>query len=71
MPKRENQLLLEDIFEAGSKILRYTQNFSFDDFKNDERTVDAVIRNFEIIGEASRNLTNEFREHILKYPGVK
>lgn len=60
MPKRNDLLLLQDILEAGNKILRYTKNYSFNNFKNDERTTDAVIRNFEIIGEASRNLTKDF-----------
>jgi len=32
----------------------YVENMGFDDFKNDRKTIDAVVRNFEIIGEASR-----------------
>ena len=57
MPKREDDLLLVDIHEAGSKILFFTTGYSFTDYMLDERTKDAVIRNFEIIGEASRNLS--------------
>jgi uncharacterized protein with HEPN domain len=66
MSKRDNNLLLQDIFESSSKILRFTEKFSFEDFINDERTVDAVIRNFEIIGEASRNLSEEFTSRHLQ-----
>lgn len=62
MPKRNNLLLLQDILEAGNKILRYTKNYSFNNFKNDERTTDALIRNFEITGEALRRLTKDFTD---------
>jgi uncharacterized protein with HEPN domain len=60
MSKRDDQLLIEDIKESGSKILRYVSGYTFEDFEKDERTFDAVIRNFEIIGEASRNLSSAF-----------
>ena len=62
MSKRHPHLLLEDIIESGERILTYTAGFSFEDFINDHKTVDAVIRNFEIIGEAANRLPKEFRE---------
>ncbi len=68
MPKRNNNLLLQDMNESGLKILRYTNAMSFETFQNDERTVDAVIRNFEIIGEASRNLTPLFLVSVSHIP---
>jgi hypothetical protein len=34
----------------------------FDDFRNDRKTIDAVVRNFEIIGEASRNIPDEIKQ---------
>jgi len=40
---------------------------SFEEFEKDQKTIDAVIRNFEIIGEASNKLPKEFRE---KHPDV-
>ena len=57
MSKRENILLLEDMLEAASKIKRYTSGLSYEQFTEDEKTIDAVIRNFEIIGEATQSLT--------------
>jgi uncharacterized protein with HEPN domain len=48
---RDDRLLLQDIIEA-SKIIRYTTNYSYEDFISDEKTTDVVIRNLEIIGEA-------------------
>jgi uncharacterized protein with HEPN domain len=61
MSERDEHLLVEDILESGQKILRYTEGFSFDDFVADEKTVDAVVRNFEIIGEAVGRLSETFR----------
>lgn len=56
MSKRTPNLLLEDIIDSGTKILNYTKDISFEDFLKDSKTVDAVIRNFEIIGEAANLL---------------
>jgi uncharacterized protein with HEPN domain len=52
MSERELILLLEDIRDAARKILNYTNGMSFEDFITDDKTIDAVVRNFEIIGEA-------------------
>jgi uncharacterized protein with HEPN domain len=62
MSKRSAELLLEDILESIQKIQKFTKGMSFDKFINDDKTVDAVIRNFEIIGEASNRLSEEFKE---------
>ena len=58
---------LEDIVESITKILSYTESHNFEVFKNDEKTVDAVIRNLEIIGEASNKIPKRIKE---KYPNV-
>jgi uncharacterized protein with HEPN domain len=50
MSKRDNDILINDILDGSRKIFRYTERLSFEEFKADEKTVDAVIRNFEIIG---------------------
>jgi uncharacterized protein with HEPN domain len=62
MSKRDNILLLKDMHEAAGKILSYTHGMNFDDFRKDDRTVDAVIRNFEIIGEAANRLEGDFKK---------
>lgn len=61
MSKRSSDLLLSDMKEAAEKILKYTQGLSFEDFLADDKTIDAVVRNFEIIGEASLRIDEEFR----------
>lgn len=60
MPKRDTALLLNDIVEAIQSIYQYVERYSFDQFIADKKTVDAVVRNFEIIGEAS-SLIDEFK----------
>ena len=62
MSKREPILLLEDIIESIQKIKIYTSGLSLDDFLKDDKTIDAVIRNFEIIGEASNRIPDEIRD---------
>ncbi len=61
MSEREIKNLLEDIYDAAMKIINYTKDMSFDDFMQDDRTVDAVIRNFEIIGEAANRVPDDFK----------
>lgn len=52
---------LDDIKEAASNIRKYTTDMSYDQFLGDRRTQDAVVRNFEIIGEAVRNLPEDLK----------
>lgn len=61
MSKRDPQLLISDMLDSGWKILDYTEGFTFEEFAADEKTVDAVIRNFEIIGEAANRLPEDFK----------
>ena len=62
MSKRQPNLLIEDIIDSSNKILEYTKGMSFENFTGDSKTIDAVIRNFEIIGEAANRLPEEFKE---------
>lgn len=62
MSKRSAALLVEDIIESGNKILLYTKDISYDEFIADNKTVDAVVRNFEIIGEAANRLPDDFKD---------
>lgn len=53
MPKREPALLVEDMLAAIPKVERYTTGMNQEAFRRDEKTVDAVVRNLEILGEAA------------------
>ncbi len=62
MSKREPKLLLTDILNSVEKIKSYTESYTFDTFIQDSKTLDAVIRNFEIIGEAANRLPEDFKD---------
>ena len=62
MSERNPNLLVEDILESCSKIIAYTKGLSFEEFIADSKTVDAVVRNFEIVGEAANRLPEDFKE---------
>lgn len=64
-------LYLSDIKIAIRKIQKFTRGISFENFSADEKTIDAVIRNFEIIGEASKNIPTEFKNKHKKIPWQK
>ncbi len=58
---RDWKLLIEDILDSISKIKLYVRNLSFDEFNPDTKTIDAVVRNFYIIGEASNKIPDEIK----------
>lgn len=62
MSKRSTELLIDDIIKSARKILAYTIDSSFEQFIADEKTIDAVVRNFEIIGEAANRLPEDFKD---------
>ena len=61
---RDYRLYLDDILDAIRKIILYIEGMDYDVFSNDQKTIDAVVRNLEIIGEAARNLSDEIKESI-------
>lgn len=69
MKKEERDYIhyLEDILLAMQRVQEYITGLDLPEFKHDYKTVDAVVRNFEIIGEATKNLPKEIKD---KYPHV-
>ncbi|MBF0319430.1 MAG: DUF86 domain-containing protein [Nitrospirae bacterium] len=65
--RRGYGLYLEDILTAIVKIQRFIGTSLFEEFIVDDKTYDAVIRNLEIIGEASKNIPQEVQDN---YPAV-
>lgn len=57
-----------DMLDGAEKILKYTSNFDYDKFLENEMVIDAVARNFEIIGEAANRIDPEFKAN---HPQVK
>ena len=62
MSKRNWKILFADILESIEKIEQYTQEITFDDFIRDSMTIDAVVRNIEIIGEASIKVPDDIKQ---------
>ena len=58
---RDYKLYLEDILEAFAKIQQYTEGLSIEMLSSDPKTLDAVARNLEVIGEAVKMLPEEIR----------
>ena len=48
------------MLDSALKITKYTSNLTYNDFINDDKTIDAVVRNFEIIGEAANRIDPDF-----------
>lgn len=67
MSKRDETLLFEDVLEAIGRIREYTRGYSKEGFFRDQKTIDAVIRNLEIIGEACGQVPGPVRE---RYPQI-
>ena len=66
--ERDPILYLEDIVLSMQRVQEYIRDLDFQHFKWDYKTVDAVIRNFEIIGEASKNLPDRVKEKYTHVP---
>lgn len=61
MSRRPVDLLIEDIWDAIEKVERYLSGFDHDAFVKDDKTVDSVVRNLEIMGEAANRLPVDFK----------
>ncbi len=62
MSRRSAHLLIEDILERIGRIERSIAGYGQDDFRIDDKTIDAVIRNLTVIGEAANRLPDDFKE---------
>ena len=62
MSKRHWRLLVEDILECIERIEQYVAGLQLAAFKASQITVDATVRNLEVIGEASRNIPEDVKE---------
>jgi len=69
--KRTPQLYISDIRECIRRIEKYTKEISKRVFESDEKTVDAVIRNLQVIGEAVSQLPKDFKDKYEDIPWRK
>ncbi|HEV7668407.1 MAG TPA: DUF86 domain-containing protein [Thermoanaerobaculia bacterium] len=68
MSNRADRDLLGDILEAIRRARRYTEGQSYEQFLEDTKTQDAVIRALEILGEATKKLSPSLRENHPEIP---
>lgn len=68
MTKRNSTLYIKDILDSIDKIGEYIKGLSFEDFIKNKMVIDAVVRNFEIIGEAAKNISSEVKTKYNKVP---
>lgn len=61
MSERSTLLLLQDMEDAITKILTYTENYTLAQYETDSKPKEAVERNFEIIGEAASRVPEAFK----------
>jgi len=65
--KRDYTLFIRDILDAIERIDEFVSGMNFEEFKGDDKTVSAVVRKLEIIGEATKNVPDEIKE---TYPAL-
>lgn len=65
---RDPALRLEDILDAARLIGVYIEGYSYESFIDDQRTIDAVTRNLEIIGEAVKHLPEDMTHRFPEIP---
>ena len=64
---RDYKVYLQDILAAVESIEAFVQGMSFEEFRSDDKTTTAVIRKFEIIGEATKQIPDSIRR---QYPNI-
>jgi len=69
--RRDVRVYIEDILESITKIEDYTKEISEEDFYGNTQVQDAVLRRLEIIGEAVKNIPQEFRDNYSEIPWKK
>lgn len=66
--KREIIDYIQDILEAMANAVKFIEGMSYDEFVKDTKTIYAVLRAIEVIGEATKNIPDDVRK---KYPKVQ
>jgi len=67
MKKRDYKDYLQDIANSIDDVKSFTENITFEDFTMDKKTINAVIRSIEVMGEATKRIPKSIRG---KYPSI-
>lgn len=68
MSRRPAGLLIEDMLERIHRIERSVVGMNHERFLGDDKTIDAVIRNLTVIGEAANRLPQDFKDQHMDVP---
>lgn len=68
MKKREHQDYLDDIYEAVKEIEQFTEGMTLEQFKNDKKTINAVVRSLEVMGEAVKHIPKSVKDKAPSIP---
>jgi uncharacterized protein with HEPN domain len=71
MKKRNYQDYLKDILDSINDIEEFIRNMSFEEFKKDKKTINAVVRSIEVMGEATKNIPKSLRNKHKEIPWKK
>ena len=71
MSRRGDKLYFEDIANSIEKIEKYVAGMNFESFSTDIKTVDAVVRNLSVIGEAVNNLSEKMKIDNSEIPWIE
>lgn len=66
--KKDNKFYIQHILDAIKIIEGYLKNINYDDFLKDKLVQDGIIRELEIVGEAAKRLTEDFKNDYSKIP---
>jgi uncharacterized protein with HEPN domain len=68
VPPRDWLVRVEDMLDAALAVSDFVTGMTFEQFREDRKTIDAVVRNLEIVGEAARHIPEEIRERFPEIP---
>ena len=68
MTKRDYTDYLNDILDSIKEAIEFTGDMTFDEFSTDKKTINAVIRSLEVLGEASRKIPDDIKSQSAEVP---
>jgi uncharacterized protein with HEPN domain len=71
MKKREYRDYLKDILDSINDIESFVGDMSFEDFKRDKKTIYAVVRGIEVMGEAAKKIPKTLKDKYREIPWKK
>lgn len=71
MKRRDYRDYLQDMIDSINDIDAFTKNMDFESFTKDRKTINAVIRSIEVIGEAAKNIPQSVRNKHTSIPWKK